>query len=268
MLEKNKIYCGDHLEIMKEIDDDSIDLTVTSPPYDDLRIYEGYKFDYKTLAHELFRVTKEGGVVVWIVGDQTKNGSESGTSFKQALYFKDEIGFNLHDTMIYQKGGQGATGSNYAYWQDFEYMFVLSKGKLKTFNPIEDKKNIEKGEVCKSPGHRNKHGTKKSKRTYRLKEFGRRTNIWKIRTAYKVSTKDEIAHQHPAIFPDQLANDHIISWSNEGDLVLDPMCGSGTACKMARLNNRDYIGIDVSEEYCEITRKRLAAIPTNLKQFQ
>ena len=144
MLEINKIYCGDNLELIKQLDDNCIDLTVTSPPYDNLRTYNGYSWDFQGLAHELYRVTKDGGVVVWVVGDATINGSETGTSFKQALYFKD-IGFNLHDTMIYSKKGFPFPASN-RYHQAFEYMFVFSKGKIKTFNPIKDLRIKWKGQ--------------------------------------------------------------------------------------------------------------------------
>jgi len=224
------------------IPDNFVDLTVTSPPYDNLRKYNGFIFDYQSMFKELFRVTKDGGVVVWVVGDATIKGNETGTSFKHALYAK-EIGFNLHDTMIYAKGGQGATGSTLAYWQDFEYMFVFTKGKISTFNPIEDRKNKTKPrEKEESQGHRFINGETKGKRIIKRKEFGRRFNIWKY---HESGTRIN----HPAVFPEQLAQDHIISWSNEKDIILDPMCGSGTTCKMAWLNKRNFIGIDISEEY-------------------
>jgi DNA modification methylase len=130
----NKIICGDCLEVMKKIPDGSVDLVLTSPPYDNLRTYNGYNFDFEGIAKELHRVTKDGGVIVWVVGDATIKGSETGTSFKQALYFK-EIGFNLHDTMIYHKNNYPPLTHN-RYEQCFEYMFVFSKRYLKSFNPI------------------------------------------------------------------------------------------------------------------------------------
>jgi len=249
-MEMNKIICGDCLEVMKTLENNSIDLTVTSPPYDNLRTYNGYTFEFEGIAKELYRVTKQGGVIVWVAGDATIKGSETGTSFKQALYFK-ECGFNLHDTMIYRKGGQGATGSNLAYWQDFEYMFVLSKGKAKCFNPIEDRKNKTKPrKKLESQGHRHKNGDIKSKRIITRKEYGKRFNVWEY---HEAGTR----LAHPAVFPEKLAEDHILSWSNEGDTVLDPMAGSGTTLKMAKKNNRNYIGIEISEEYCRIAEDRV-----------
>jgi len=254
MLKINKIHCGDCVELMKEIDKESIDLTITSPPYDNLRDYKRYNFNFENLAIELFRVTKKGGIVVWVVGDSTIKGSESGTSFKQALYFK-EIGFNLHDTMIYQKNSYPYPMSN-RYYQVWEFMFVFSKGNPKTTNLLKQptiwkQKNKHSSTTRKKDGSTThlKYETGKSERT--------KDNIWKYNCGYMRSTKDEIAYKHPALFPDQLAEDHILSWSNEGDIVLDPMCGSGTTCKMALLNNRKFIGIDISEKYCKIANVRI-----------
>ena len=255
------LMLGDCLERMKEIPDSSIDLTVTSPPYDNLRTYnntlEWGEHVWKPVLQELFRVTKDGGVVVWVVGDATIKGSETGTSFRQALYFK-EIGFNLHDTMIYQKSGMGACGSNFAYWQNFEYMFVFSKGKLKTFNPIEDRKNVKKA-GCReeTTSRRSQEESRTIRRIVNKKEFGKRFNVWKYDTGKNLSTKDKIAFDHPAIFPESLANDHIISWSNENDLVFDPFMGSGTTGKMAKLNNRKFIGIEKDAGYFEIAKQRI-----------
>ena len=259
----NKIHCADCLDFMKDIPDNSIDLTVTSPPYDNLRKYNGYTFNFEGIAKELYRVTKQGGIVVWVVGDATINGSETGTSFRQALYFK-EIGFNVHDTMIYQKNSYPFPPVN-RYYQQFEYMFVFSKGKPKTTN-------IQRCET--DPRWRNKINKTSSMRlsngeTTKLKyEVGKDTrkmdNVWKINTGYMKGTPDKIAFKHPATFPDLLAERHILSWSNEGDLVLDPMCGSGTTCKMAKLNNRNYIGIDISQDYCDIAEQRINNLPTKL----
>ena len=251
----NKIIQGDCLEVLKEMKDNCIDLTVTSPPYDNLRDYNGYSFDFEGIAKELFRVTKEGGVVVWVVGDATVKGSETGTSFKQALYFK-EIGFNLHDTMIYQKNNNPLPEKN-RYFQSFEYMFVFSKGKPKTFNPINDRKNINAGLVKSKSSIRNKDGSTTVTKTSVVADYGARKNIWKIDCGYMKSTKDKEVYKHPAIFPEPLAHDQIISWSNEGDIVLDIFNGSGTTTKMAKILGRNYIGVDISKEYCDIANKRL-----------
>lgn len=254
---------GDCLEVMKTISSASVDLTVTSPPYDNLRTYNGFTFDFEGIAQELYRVTKDGGVVVWIVGDATTKGSESGTSFKQALYFM-QCGFNLHDTMIYQKSGCPFPEFN-RYYPNFEYMFVFSKNKPKTFNPIIDRKNIHFGASLDRLKHaRQKDGSLKQSSCYgkkkQIKEFGVRYNIWQYSNAPMNGTKDKIAYKHPATFPEQLAHDHIISWSNKGDTVLDCFMGSGTTGKMAKQLNRDFIGIEISQEYLDIAKERINGI--------
>lgn len=250
----NKIYNEDCLETMKRMPDNFVDLVVTSPPYDNLRDYNGYSFDFESIAKELFRITKQGGVIVWVVVDATINGSETGTSFKQALYFK-EIGFNLHDTMIWNKRSFTAVGALInRYAPVFEFMFILSKGYPKTFNPIKDKINSAFG--TKIHGTiRTKDGTMKKMSTNgkKIGKFGQRYNVWEINP--QKNNKD---NNHPAVFSEQLAGDHIISWSNENDLVYDPFMGSGTTAKMAKLLNRNYIGSEISSEYCEIIKKRLA----------
>lgn len=248
----NQIICGDNVEIMRQMPDKCVDLTVTSPPYDNLRTYNGFSFDFESVAKELYRITKDGGVVVWVVGDATIKGSETGTSFRQALYFKD-IGFNLHDTMIYAKNGTGACGSNLCYWQSFEYMFVFSKGRPNTINRLTNGKPRTAGGI--KPGRFTKDGKQKiEKRSSAEGKEQIRNNIWTYNVGF--TTGDDKV-KHPATFPEQLAKDHIISWSNSGDFVFDPFSGSGTTAKMAMLEGRNYCGIDISEEYCEIARKRL-----------
>jgi len=258
-LEVNKIINGHNIEVLKTFPDECIDLTVTSPPYDDLRDYKGYTFNFEELAHELYRVTKKGGVIVWVVGDQVIERSESGSSFKQALYFKEECGFLLYDTMIYSKKGF-SNPSTSRYHQTFEYMFVLSKGKPKTFNPIIDRVVKNAGRLTSTTKRQVTGETIRVEREIicgNEKGLGKRYNIWEYDTGFSLSASDKIAFEHPAIFPEPLAEDHIISWSNKGDVVLDPMNGSGTTTKMAYLNGRKYVGIDVSKRYCEIARKRI-----------
>jgi DNA modification methylase len=246
---------GDCLEIMKSIPDKLIDLTLTSPPYDNLRTYNGYSFDFQGIAKELCRVTKDGGVVVWVVGDATINGSETGTSFKQALYFK-EIGFNLHDTMIWKKPNFSNPSSN-RYHQTFEYMFVLSKGSPKSFNSIKDRKNIYAGNLGSFGKNTSTQvdGTKKIRERKIISEFGQRHNVWEINTSGQENIGKAI--NHPATFPEKLAHDHIVSWSNEGDTVLDCFLGSGTTGKVAKQLNRKFIGIEISEEYLKIAKERI-----------
>ncbi len=252
-MEVNKIYNMDCVTGMKLLDDESIDLIVTSPPYDNLRTYRGFSWDFEATAKEIYRVTKNGGVVVWVVGDSTIKGSESGTSFRQALYFK-EIGFNIHDTMIWNKGSFAFPSKN-CYHQVFEYMFVFSKGKPKALNFIKDRKNLYVGE--RGASGRKKDGTRNIGKSNVRDEYGKRFNIWNYAIGGGHCTKDKIAYEHPAIFPEQLAEDHILSWSNEGNIVLDPFMGSGTTAKMALLNNRQYIGFEISDEYCKIANERL-----------
>lgn len=217
-----------------------------------LRDYQGYSFDFEGIAKELFRITKDGGVVVWVVGDATVNGSETGTSFKQALYFK-EIGFSLHDTMIWRKKTVPQNGGRYE--PEFEFMFVISKGTPKTFNPIKTKKLYKDTRIFKN-GQRKKDGTFHTLKVGQSDEkiLG---NIWAISTGGGIATKDKVAYEHPAIFPEKLVEQHIISWSNKGDLILDPFNGSGTTTKMAKLLGRNFIGIEISQKYCDIANQRL-----------
>lgn len=245
----NKILHGDCLEVMKTLDDKSIDMVLTSPPYDNLRTYKGYTFNFEGIAQEIYRVLKDGGVCVWIVGDATIKGSETGTSFKQALYFK-EIGFNLHDTMIWQKTNPMPKVKTKRYFDVFEYMFIFSKGQPKTFNPILVECKFggkEYNSTCKNIGGENG----RTKKSFILNKKRNRNNIWEIAIAQNKTN-------HPAIFPEKLAEDHILSWSNEGDIILDPMAGSGTTLKMAKKNNRNYIGIEIAPEYIDIIKARLS----------
>jgi len=259
-MELNKCYNENCLDTMARMPDSFIDLTVTSPPYDNLRTYNGYSFDFEAVARELFRVTKHGGVVVWVVGDATIKGSETGTSFKQALYFK-ECGFNLHDTMIFQKDSFQKPNHN-RYWSSFEYMFVFSKSAPKTHNMIKDRMNSQYGKTVSSKTVRNSDGTTSRRNPVTIEQYGKRRNIWEYSTGYGKGTVDKFAYQHPAMFPEQLANDHIISWSNEGDLVYDPFMGSGTTAKMAIINKRNWIGSEISEEYCKIIERRITTAST------
>jgi DNA modification methylase len=260
MIELNTINNENCLETMGKMPDEFVDLTVTSPPYDNLRKYNGYSFDFEEIANELFRVTKKGGILVWIVGDATINGCESGTSFKQALYFMS-IGFNLHDTMIYRKENYLPLNHN-RYDQEFEYMFVLSKGKPKTFNPLKIS--------CKTAGALYNYKTRQSASSKEKKGALRqrdelkvtnsekyRGNVWSYSTGKNKGSNDDIAFKHPATFPEKLAYDHIYSWSNEGDIVYDCFGGSGTTAKVCDRLNRKWILSEISGEYCEIIRQRL-----------
>ena len=255
-----ELILGDCTEKLKEVEESSIDLTVTSPPYDSLRTYKGNNDQWgehvwKSVLKELFRVTKEGGVVVWVVGDATIKGSETGTSFKQALW-AIECGFNLHDTMIYHR--LAMPNASKRYGQDFEYMFVFSKGKPSTFNPL--KEPCVYAGVGTSPTTRGKDGILRGKGRRIIKDTKKRSNIWKFSAGKGKSSTDKYAHEHPAIFPENLASDHILSWSDEGGTVLDPFMGSGTTGKMAKQLNRNFIGIELDAEYFNIAKKRITEL--------
>lgn len=265
MKTEQKYEIIDNVIGISKLPDNSIDLTVTSPPYDDMRTYKGYSFDFEKLVHGLYRVTKDGGIVVWIVGDQTVDGDETGTSFKQALYFKG-IGFKLFDTMIYKKRNGLMLGSLKSYMQKFEYMFIFSKGLPKTVNLIKDRK-INYRELDGKNTTRNTDGSKKSLEKKTLSHESIRSNIWEYLTGIPHSTKDKIAYNHPAIFPEQLARDHILSWSKEGDMVLDPFLGSGTTLKMCMETNRNGIGFEINKGYEIIIKERLKLNHRKLDAF-
>ncbi len=257
----NNIYNIDCVEGMKNLPANCIDLVVTSPPYDDLRNYNGYHFDFESIAKELYRITKKGGIVVWVVGDKIKNGNKSLTSFRQSLFFQ-EIGFNVHDVMIYRKKNTPFMRSN-AYTNCYEFMFVFSKGKPNTFNPLKTK-TVRSGKE-KLVANKKADGINKKVEGV-LNEEKTLTNIWDYAVGLGGSTSDRIAFEHPAIFPEKLVQDHILSWSNENDIVFDPMSGSGTTCKMAKLNNRKYLGFEISEEYTELSKKRIELVNNLLKK--
>jgi len=249
-----QIYFGDCREILPTLE--KVDLVLTSPPYDNLRDYGGYSFDFNTISRMLYEKTTDGGVLVWVVGDATANGSETGTSFRHALRFM-EVGFNLHDTMIWNKGSCRYPETN-RYYPTFEFMFVMAKSPPKTFNAIQDRTNIYAGQrVARNRQMRSVDGAMHPNSAYKndknrvIKDCGVRFNVWEIPVSACEGTKE-----HPATFPEALANDHIISWSNAGELILDPFLGSGTTAYCAKKLNRKCIGIEISEKYCEIAAKR------------
>ena len=252
-----ELWHGDCLELMKNVPDESIDLTVTSPPYDNLRSYNGNndlwnQEVWESVIKELYRITKDGGVVVWIVGDATLNRSETGTSFKQALHFK-EMGFNIHDTMIWSKGSCPFPDKT-RYYQSFEYMFIFSKGRIKTYNPIEDRKNkwggtSVHGTLRQADGSLVKPSGMKTKR--KVKNIGVRFNVWEQSPERKNETN------HPAPFPIRLVQDHVVSWSNKDDVVLDPFMGSGTTGVACLNTKRRFIGMELDEDYFNIAKERI-----------
>lgn len=258
---KNKILQGKAEEILAKFPSDSVDMVLTSPPYDDIYSYNGnHCYDFPAITKELHRVLKEGKVMVWVEGSKTKDFDESDTPFIHAIKFRD-AGFKRLDTMIYQRNGFGKPEPTIRkrYVQSFEFMFVLTKGKINNWNPLKDRPNSCAGMKHRGRTVRQKDGSLKINKleTLYYNNFGLRSNIWKYQNSYGHGTKDKYAYKHPAIFPERLAQDHIRSWSNDGDLILDPFCGSGTTLKMALLNNRDFCGIEVNSDYIAIAQKRI-----------
>jgi len=253
------IICGDNCEVMRTMPSESIDLVVTSPPYDDLRTYGGHQWDFYGVAWNLKRLLKPGGVIVWVIGDQTKDGDESGSSWAQANHFKS-IGLKLWDTMIWRKTCFSPGDGKYRYHDVFEYMFVFSKGMAKSRNMIRDVpvREGDAGLAYKktTDRRRDQSNSRKERAKWIQPEFGVRRNVWDVTSG--ANDTDACAREHPAVFPEALARDHILSWSDEGDIVLDPFSGSGTTSKMAKHNGRRYIGIEVNPEYVAISEKRLA----------
>ena len=267
----NQNILGNSIDITPLIPDNTIDLIITSPPYDNMREYEGkivnnvlyednYTFPFIEMAKEMYRILKDGGIAVWVVGDQVQDGGETGNSFRMALKFQ-EIGFRIYDTMIYHKNGSPFPETA-RYSQVFEYMFVFLKGKKpNTVNLLIDKPNKWAGSAnFGRHSVRKKNGDLQASENFIVKDFGARYNVWQYNTGKNYTTKDNYAFEHPAMFPELLSEDHILTWSKEGDIVLDPMCGAGTTCKMARLNNRNFIGIDINEKYIDISNKRVSGI--------
>lgn len=249
------IYHGDCREILPYLP--KVDLVLTSPPYDDLRDYGGHGFDWQSTIDAIVPSIKDGGVCVWVVGDETKNYSESGTSFRQALRFMD-LNMNLHDTMIYMKNGPSYPAQD-KYYQVFEYMFVLSKGRPRVFHPLRDRENLWfRQKWSKIRTRRTKQGELKQQDWYKDEgeQNGTRFNVWMYNVGYGYQG-DELCYLHPATFPETLAHDQIYSWSDIDGIVLDPMCGSGTTLKRAKQLGRKAIGIEIEEKYCEIAVKRL-----------
>ena len=256
-----KLYHGDCLKLLKLLPDESIDIVVTSPPYDELRDYEGYKWNlsiFKDVAVELYRVMKTGGTIVWVVNDMVKDGQETGTSFSQYLYF-GEVGFWKFDTMIYKKSGM-TFPDPLRYHPNFEFMFIITKGKPKTVNLLRDRKNIWHGQKIHGSqrevdgSFRERSGIKVNRL---IPEYGARYNVWEYATGLYHSAEEKIAFKHPAIFPEKLVNDHLLSWSNKGDVVLDIFGGSGTTSKIAQKLGRKWILMEIGEKYCQLITDRM-----------
>ena len=273
MLDINTTHLMNCIDGMQQMEAESVDLVVTSPPYDDLRSYnDSSKWDhnvFKQVADELSRVLKPGGVIMWNVNDATVKGSETGSSFRQCLYFMDAHGLRLHDTMIYEKTGTAfASGPNSVrYTQIFEYCFILSKGKPKTINLIQDKKNKWAGYTSFGNAKtRKKDGTMHDpgRKSNEIREWGVRTNIWKIKNSGGFGQSSKASYKHPATMPEELARGHILTWSNENDLILDPFMGAGTTAQVALEENRNFIGFEIDDTYHQMCIDRITPMQDNL----
>ena len=245
------IHTADCVRFMETMEAAAVDLVVTSPPYDDLRDYKGFDFDCEAVAKGLAEVVKEGGVVVWVVGDRI-NGGRTLTSFDHAFIFRD-AGFTVYDAMIFKKRNTPFMRKR-AYTNCYDFMFVFSKGTPATFNPLRSP-SVRSG-LAPLPYLKGTDGINR-KTERELSEHKVRTNIWSYAVGRNGTTADMYAFKHPAMFPENLARDHILSWSDPGDLVFDPMCGAGTTCKMAKATGRRWLGVDVSREYTTIARRRV-----------
>lgn len=255
-MDLNKIHLGDSEELLKELPDDFVDLVVTSPPYDNLRKYNGVgetwnHEKFKKIADQLVRTLKPGGIIVWNVNDKTEGGSETGTSFRQALYFMD-AGLKLNDTMIWLKTNPMPQVKQPRYNQVFEYMFVFSKGAPKTFNPIMVPCKCagqDYDSTCKNMGGENG----RTKKHFKINSEKVDDNVWQFAIAQNKSP-------NPAVFPIELPRRHILSWTNPGDIVLDPFIGSGTTALAAIELGRKYLGFEMNEEYFDWTCKKIEEI--------
>ena len=248
------IYNANCLDYLQTLPNNSIKFIITSPPYDDLRNYNGYSFEFEKIALELARTLQEGGVIIWNVADATVKGSETGTSMRQALFFID-CGLRLHDTMIYEKQNpMPASKSSKRYHQAWEYIFCFSKGTPETFNPFMIPAKY--GHVEANMKHRGKDGNLEYTKTKRNSHTKVR-NIFTYTIGGGHSTSDKEAHGHPALMPEKLAEDQILTWTNPGDTVFDPFSGAGTSGKMAVKNRRKYIGTELSKDYCDLAKLRI-----------
>ena len=260
------LYFGDCAKVLRHLDQ-QVDLVVTSPPYGKLRDYGGHGFDFDPIADALVDVLRPGGIVVWIAGDSTEKGSETGASMRQALGFM-ERGLNLHDTMVYMKNGP-AYPSNNRYYQVWEYMFVLSKGKPCTINLIKDRQNKWKSKWSPKRTGRKKDGELKVRYGHwKADPVGVRFNVWYYKTGRGYQHESDMPFEHPATFPLELAKDHILSWTEPGALVLDPMAGSGTTLRAAKYLNRRAIGIEIHEPYCDLIARRMPQEALEIDRLQ
>lgn len=254
----NKIFCADNIQFCREkIPSNSIDMIMTSPPYDSLRTYKGFEWNFEGLTHELYRILKVGGVVVWVVNDAVVNGRKTLTSMRQAIYFVDYAGFNMWDVMGYCKEApQPIPASMKRYSSAYEYTFVLTKDiSPKTFNPIMEK--TKWAGLVSSTGFRQPNGDVRNTRMQKINDEKIKSNLWFYGVGFNQTTTDKFAFDHPAMYPEELVKDHVISWTNPGDIIYDPFMGSGTTAKISMMLGRNFIGTDISEEYCKIARKRV-----------
>lgn len=253
----NQIICGDAFEIVRSWPASSVDMVVTSPPYDGIRDYKGFSLNLSAVGQELHRILKDGGVVAMVIQDQTKNFGKSLTSFRTILDWCDRVGFKLFETVIYRKYGAEGAWWNKRFRVDHEYIPVFLKGERPQYFNKEHLKIPSKhgGKTMTGGGTRLTNGVRIATRAITINPFKCRGTIWEYMTAGDGS---RLKHQHPATFPNQLPYDFIQCFCPPDGIVLDPFVGSGTTTVAAKNLDRSYIGIDIAPAYCEIAKKRMA----------
>ena len=252
----NKIICDDNVKFLSTLPENCIDMVVTSPPYDNLRDYNGFQLDLSGVGEQLFRVLKPGGIVAVIIQDSTQDGRKTLTSFRMIVNWCDTIGFGLFENCIYSR--QGVEG---AWWKkrfrvDHEYIPLFIKGKRPAYFNKEELKIPSKhgGKTMTGAATRNKDGTQQKSRSVYINPMKCRGTIWNYP---QCGDGSKLKHLHPATFPNLLPYDLIQCFCPENGIVLDPFNGSGTTCVAAKSLNRQYIGVDCSQEYCDIAEKRI-----------
>jgi hypothetical protein len=260
---RNAILLGDALEILSRIPAGSIPLTLFSPPYDGIRDYgKNWSLDYKTLGRLLFGATCDGGVCAVVIGDGTKDFAKSLTTFRWAVDWVDNTGWRLFECCIYSRHGNPGAWWTQRFRVDHEYILIFFKGdRLRCFDKtalmIPSK---HAGKVYSGTDRLTNGGFKKIE-PKAVNDLKCRGTIWGYATSNSEGNRTKL--EHPATFPDRLADDLIHCFSKPGDLVFDPMCGSGTTCVMAAKAKRDYLGIEINPEYHSIAMKRIQAEVTN-----
>lgn len=248
---------ADAIEHASTLASDSVDLVLFSPPYDGVRDYRGnWTLDLPALGSELLRVVKDGGFAVMVIADGTKNQRKSMTTFRTAVAWED-AGWSLFESVIYSRDGRPGAWWATRFRVDHEHILMFYKGKRP--------RPVTHHDGLRVPS---KHAGKKWTGTQRLTDGTLvktsatvaadkcRGTIWHYATSNSEGNRTKA--KHPATFPDALARDVILALSAPGDVVYDPMMGSGTSVVIAAQEGRRWLGNDFFAEYVEIAQQRLA----------